>query len=400
MTYPLRAATPADLPEIAIADGRAFGEHLSEEHVAALKGLLDMDRFLLACDGPSIVGITGSFRFSVHVPGGREVPAPGVTWVSVAATHRRRGVLRALLTEQHQQLAAEGMAVSLLTASEGAIYGRFGYGVATRRREVELERRRSVLRPELPDDGGVRFVETPQARTLQPEIYARWAANTPGAVTRDDAHWDWLLSDRPDQRRGGSALFHLVHPDGYVSYRIVDGASGRSARLTGMVAVTEQAHVALWRVLLATDLIDKIETWNRPVDDALPYLLTDPRQVRTTGLGDGMWARVLDVPAALSARTYGAELDVALDVRDELLEGVDVSGRYRLRGGPEGATCTRTDAAPDVTLGVAALGSMLFGDARATTLARAALLDADAALLPRLDHAFGTDRSPQHGTEF
>jgi predicted acetyltransferase len=396
---PLRRATAQDLRAIAVADGRAFGMHHSDADLDDFRPLFDPDRFLLAGDPAAgeIVGVTGSFPFDVTLPGGASLPAPGVSWVSVAATHRRRGILRALLERQHRDFAADGVAVSLLTASEGGIYGRFGYGTATVQRSVEISRRLAALRPGTPDPGGVRQVEGDDARALAPAIHRRWAAVTPGAVSRADAWWDDLLRDREHRRRGGSALFHLVHPDGYAAYRMVH--DDRSCGVVDLFAVTEQAHAALWRVLLGLDLVETITVRSHPLDDPLQLLLTDPRQVRTTGLADGMWARVLDVAAVLSARRYAVELDVVLDVHDPFLQ---LGGRFRLRAGPAGASCERAGAgAAGAAVDIGALGSLLFGGRRAVSLARAGLLECgDAATLRRIDAAFLVDRAPEHDTAF
>jgi predicted acetyltransferase len=249
----------------------------------------------------------------------------------------------------------------------------------------------------VPDPGGVRQVATAELRRLAPELHRRWVARTPGALSRSEAWWDHRLLDREHQRRGASALFHLVHADGYVSYRI--DHSTRTCRVADIVFATDEAYVALWRTLLALDLIETVSWWDAQPDEPLQYLLADRRQLRTTSLDDGMWARVLDVPAALSARRYAVELDVVLDVHDPFL---DRGGRFRLRGGPDGAECTPVGpGAPGVSLGVATLGSLLFGGARAEAHARAGLLDAgDEATLRRFDAAFRSERSPQHGTEF
>ena len=320
-----------------------------------------------------------------------------MTWVSVAVTHRRRGMLRALLTEQHRGFVAAGAAVSLLTASEGGIYGRFGYGIATVHRCGGDHPPAGRVPGRRPDPGGVRQVDTDELRKLAPAIHRRWAAVTPGAVSRSDAWWDALLRDREQRRDGASALFHLLHPDGYASYRMRRGEQHR-LQVVEIVAATEEAHAALWRILLALDLVDTVRA-ARPLDDPLPDLLTDPRQVRTTGLDDGMWARILDVPAALAARRYAVEIDVVLDVHDPFL---DRGGRFRLRGGPDGAECVpSTPAGRRVGVELAALGSLLFGGRRAGTLARAGLVQAaDPAALRRFDVALLADRAPQHGTEF
>jgi predicted acetyltransferase len=393
----IRRATAADLPAMIETDARAFGLTYSTQDREGIHRLLDPDRFLLADDEGEVVGLTGSFPFEVTLPGERPLPAAGVTWVAVAVTHRRRGILRALLAEQHRGFTADGLAVSLLTASEAAIYGRFGYGVATENRTVEIERRRAVLRRDVPDRGGVRHVDTAGLRRIAPDVHRRWAARTPGALSRTDRWWDHLLADPEGRRDGASGLFHLAHADGYVTYRI--DRSTRTCRVLELVAASDEAYVALWRTLLALDLVDTIHCRALAADEPLAHLLTDPRQVRTVGLRDGVWARILDVPAALAARRYASELDVVLDVHDPFL---DAGGRVRLRGGPDGAECVRAESgAPTVGIGVAALGSLLLGGASAGSLARAGLVEAaDPAVLRRLDTAFRGERTPQHGTEF
>ncbi|GAA5134324.1 GNAT family N-acetyltransferase [Pseudonocardia adelaidensis] len=393
----LRRATAADFPAIAVVDGRSFGEHYSHEQLDDIRSVFDPDRYLLAEDRGEIVGVTGSYPFDVTLPGGAAVPAAGVSWVSVAVTHRRRGILRALMAEQHRGFAADGLAVSLLTASEGAIYGRFGYGIATEHREVEIDRRRAAFRADVPDPGGVRQVATSDLRRIAPAIHRRWAAQTPGALSRTDRWWDIHLADREWHRGGATALFHLVHPDGYVSYRI-DRAT-RTCRIADMATAGEEAYIALWRTLLALDLVETVSARSLTAAEPLQFLLADPRQVRTVGQYDGMWARLLDAPAALSARRYGTEVDVVLDVRDPFL---DRGGRFRLRGGPDGAECApAAGGAPVVGIEAAALASLLFGGAHAGSLARARLLAADdPAVVRRLTAAFSGERPPQHGTEF
>jgi predicted acetyltransferase len=397
----LRRVTAADLPAIAEADGRAFGESHSDEDLKDIRKWFDPDRYLVAEEKGAgeqgeVVGITGSYPFDVTLPGGAALPAAGVSWVSVAVTHRRRGILRALLAEQHRGFVADGLAVSLLTASEGGIYGRFGYGIATEHRGIEITRRRAAFRTDVPDPGGVRQVGTAELRRIAPEIHRRWAAQTPGALSRSDTWWDRILADRAEHRGGASALFHLAHPDGYVSYRI-DRASS-TCRIVDMATATDEAYIALWRTLLALDLVDTVTSWSQAAAEPLQFLLADPRQLRTVGQYDGMWARVLDVPAALSARRYGTEVDIVLDVRDPFL---DRGGRFRLRGGPEGAECVPADGgAPVVGIEVAALGSLLLGGGSAGSFARAGLLEADQGVLRRLDTAFRSERTPQHGTEF
>jgi len=395
---PLRRATADDLPAIGAAQGRAFGFHMSPADIEDFRPLFEPDRWLLAhdpADPDPVVAVAASYPFDVTLPGGSVLPAPGVTWVSVAATHRRRGVLRALMTEQLRGFVADGVAVALLTASEGGIYGRFGYGAATTDRRVEIDRRFVMFRPGAPDPGGARFADAAQARAHAPDVHRRWCVRNPGAVSRSERWWENVFLDREHHRGGGTALFHLLHDDGYASFR---RGPNDTCRVADLFAVTEDAHAALWRVVLGLDLVQSVSTTAVPADDPLPFLLADGRRVRTTGLADGLWARILDVPVALAARTYATELDVVVEVGDPFL---DRGGRFRLRGDLDGAVCEPTTGPPDVHLDVAALGSLLFGGHRAQTLARARLIDApDPAVLRRVDAAFTAEREPQYGTSF
>ncbi len=392
----LSRAVAADLPAIARADGRAFGLHYEEQDLDDFRPVFDPARFLLARDpgDDQIVGVAGSFPFHVTPPGGEPIPAEGVTWVSVAATHRRRGILRSMITQLHRGYVDAGVPVALLGASEGGIYGRYGYGVATRQRRVEIDRRQARFRADVPDPGGVRFAETDEARERAPETHRRWCAGQPAALSRSAAWWDHALLDRAHQRRGATARFHLVHRDGYAAYRM----DGDTCRVVEFYAATTEAYLALWRLLLTRDLVTTISTTALTPDDPLPWLLEDPRAVRTTGLTDGMWARVLDVAAVLSARRYAVEVDLVLDVHDAPL-GRD--GRFRLTGGPEGAHCgPAIGAGVDLHVDITALGALAFGGTRARTLARAGFIAGADDRLRLLDAACVAERDPRSGTGF
>lgn len=399
MDFPIRPAAIEDFPEIAAVDGSSFGDPFTSEELADALTIIDPARFLVATDDERIVGVTGDYPFTMTVPGATLV-VPGVTWVSVDVTYRRRGILRELMHRQLSGYVEAGVPAAVLTASEGGIYGRFGYGTASHVRKTEVDRRRATLtRPG--DAGAVHRASTEQAREQFPEIHERWRATTPGALSRTEEWWDRLLLDREYQRAGMSALIHLRHADGYVSYRVKsdwgDGDPRHMCWLVDYVPATEQAHAALWEVLLGMDLFGSIESYRIPIDDPLPYLLTDARRVRTTHVADGLWLRPLDVVAMLSARTYAVEVDSVIEVGDELFG----DGRYLLRGGPDGATCERTERTPDVHLGVAALGSVYLGGVRLEALARAGKVVSDGpGPLARLDRALLADRLPVHGTGF
>jgi predicted acetyltransferase len=399
MDLTIRTAIKEDLDEIVRLDGISFGAQYTEEDIADAFDRVDLSRFLLATDNDRVVGIAGDYPFSMTVPGGA-VEVPGVTWVSVVPTHRRRGVLRQLMHRQLRDYAAEGAPLAILTASEGGIYRRFGYGVATTVRRTVLDRRRALLT--VPADAGrVEVLPADQARTRLPSLHERWRTQVPGGLSRNEAWWDTLFNDRQSMRGGMSGKFYLVHRDGYITYRVkedwADGQPKHQCWITDYAPITEQAHADLWQLLLGMDLFGTIESHQVPVDDPLPFKLDDFRQVRTVAVNDGVWGRPIDVAATLSARTYGVEIDAVLEVTDPLFG----DGQYWLRGGPDGATCSRVSRPATVRMSIDSLGASYLGGHRLLTLASAGSVKADdRAQLTRLDRAFLTDRAPLHGTAF
>lgn len=398
MSYEIRYARRDELSGVTDLDGASFGSQYGPDDIKDVVLDLDVDRMLVAVDGTRIVGASCEVPFSMTLPGGC-TPALGLSWVSVEITHRRRGILRALVEQQLRDAAGRGVPVSVLTASEASIYGRFGFGIATRTATRAVDRRNAhLLAP--PADHGVTRCSTDEARSVLPGLYDRWRRMTPGALDRSDDRWQVALLEREWTQQGRSALFHLVHPDGYVSYRIARGhdahGAGNVCSIVDYVVCSPAAHAALWHVLLGMDLCTRIETDRLPMDDPLPHLLTDSRRVTTTAVADGLWARPLDVAALLSARTYAVELDVVLRVRDPLLGDRTV----RLAGGPDGATCEPTNDNADVELTVAALGGAVVGGSRIAELARSGAVTGPQPLLSRLDRAFLADVEPQLGTYF
>jgi predicted acetyltransferase len=393
----IRKAGRDDLDAIMSLDAASFGETWEPEDFAAVFEVLDIDSFLVADDDGQLVGTTADYPFTMTVPGAT-VDVPGVTWVAVEVTHRRRGIQRMLMERQLADFRAAGKPAAVLTASESGIYGRYGYGVATRVRKIELDRRRVSLR--VPGDATkVRRVTAEEARKRMPEIHERWCAQTSGALRRSEAWWDLLTKDRPSSRMGMSELFYLLHDDGFVAYRVKDDWSdGPQHRcyVADYIIVTPEAHRDLWQVLLGLDLVGSIWGYRVPLDDPLDQLVTESRLVKTTHIGDGLWLRPLDVPALLAARTYAVDVDVVIGVRDPMFG----DGAYRLEGGPSGARCAATDRAPDVTFDVDALGAAYLGGVRLAPSVAAGRIDGDPAVVPRLDRALLTDRLPSYALAF
>ncbi|WP_430334739.1 enhanced intracellular survival protein Eis [Rhodococcus sp. ACT016] len=393
----IRAATESDWPAIELLDSVAFGYHPVPEERTLAKALMRVEDMVLATDDGHPVGLAAHLPLEVTVPGGQQLPTRGVSWVSVAPTHRRRGVLRAMFGHLHQQIAATGVPLSALTASDAGIYGRFGYGPATVAADVTLDRRFARFRGDAPDPGGVRLADATSAARHLPEVYDRWRRIAPGAQARPKPHWDFTFADPEGNRQGGSALFFLLHADGYAMFRRRGEDGQRTAVVEELVAATDGAHAALWRALCGLDLMDHVEA-SVHAADPLRLMLTDSRLVRTTRVADDLWLRIMDVPAALEARTYAADLDTVIEVRDPYL---DAGGTFALTVRDGHAQCRRTDTAPRIALDLDVLGSVYLGDHRIRPFAAAgrvrAASDRD---LAQFDSAFASDRPAVLGWGF
>jgi predicted acetyltransferase len=390
----IRQATPEDYREIARVDGISFGYSLSEQEYDDIFAV-DPPRYWVAVQDGKIIGTAGEHPFEMTVPGGRQLSVPGVTWVSVLPTHRRRGVLRALMQHLLAGYHEHRYPAAVLTASEGSIYRRFGFGPSTQSFKISIDRTKvTPLKPA--DVAEVRYLSAAEAREPVMELHRRWRQQIPGALNRTETWWDYLFRDRESHRDGMSEKFYLVHPDGYLAYRAAevwtDGLPASRCSVVDYRPITPTAHAALWQVLLGMDLFASIDSWELPLDDPLPFLLDDPRQVRIVASKDGMWLRPVEVAALLAARTYSVDVEAVLEVEGE---------RVLLTGGPSGADCVPTDRPADGWLDRAALGAVYLGSHRPSTLHRAGLLQwDDPVLLRRLDLAFATDRTASYGTAF
>lgn len=381
---------------MSLLGGTSFGYSPQPEAETAWRAMIPADGALVVRDGDDLIGQSIYLDLQLTVPGGAVLPVAGISWVAVAPTHRRRGVLRSMYTELHGRIADARYPIAALTASEGGIYGRFGYGPATVEQTFSIDRRFARFHADVPDPGGVRLVKPAEHGTDFAAIYDRWRRLTPGGQLRPQPLWDELLIDRESTRDGGTEWKAFLHPDGYVLYRVhSDGPP--TVRIHELTAVTPDAHIALWRALFGLDLMERIVIGTHP-GDPLPYLLTDPRLVRTTGAVDDLWLRIMDVPAALQARTYQADLSAVVDIRDGFRTD---GGRFRLDIRDGAARCEPTDAAADVHMDLDALGSLYLGSHRASAFVAANRLRCpETDLVHRLDAAFVSDVPAELGFGF
>ncbi|MET7810764.1 GNAT family N-acetyltransferase [Streptomyces sp. NPDC005395] len=353
---------------------------VAEEQVEARRRQFVRGRSLGAFDGDRCVATFRSFDQELTAVGGRPVQADAISNVTVTATHRRRGLLTRMMAQDLAAAKERGDVVATLIAAEYPIYGRYGFGPATTMTEWTVDVPRAGLdrRWAAPEDGGrIDLVDGEDVRKLGPELHERLRRAQPGAVSRTELWW---------QSRTG-----VVNMNGtpwtepyYVLYRSADGgveglASYRTddhwgdakqplntATVEWLIGVTPAAERALWHYLCSIDWVQTVKSGWRSPDDLLPLLLPDPRAARITTQADWLWVRILDVAAALEARTYDGQGAVVLELVDR---GGLTGGRWRLEAGPDGASCTPTTESAHVVLDVGDLAALWLGDESAVRLA-------------------------------
>jgi predicted acetyltransferase len=418
--HPMRPVSREEFEAFRYVDVHAFHAGVpSPERMAVGQGVFEPDRSLAAFDphaesfagaGPAregdIVGTAGAFSFQMAVPGA-VLPVAGVSYVGVLPTHRRRGIARALMTRQLSDIAARGAEpVAALWASEAPLYGRYGYGRATSVAGFTVGRGEGAL--ETPRDPSIslRLVSPADAVADLATVYDSVLPAQPGFFARGEAWWNRVLADIEAERGGWGQLRCLLAADpagprGYALYSAQAGWDESDFLPDSKISVRELvardplASAALWRDLLSRDLVTEVRAMGRPADDPLLYQLADPRRARPQ-TSDGVWVRIIDVPRALRSRAYSCPVEVVLEVTDALLPAN--AGRWRLSaaGGPgDEVTCSRTDDAADVALGVRELGAAYLGGTRLGTLAAAGLVtEHRTGALGRLSAAMSWDPSP------
>jgi len=379
-----------------------FHATVREEDRRLGRATFEVERSLGLFEGDRVVGSAAIYSRDLTVPGG-PLPVACVTWVAVAPDRTRRGLLTRMMRHQltglHEQ---RGEPVAALWASESAIYGRYGYGLASQHARLAVRSREVRLRPGSPAGAGtVRVGEPAALRADLAEAYEKVRPTRVGHLDRRGAWWDHVLADPEHHREGASPLRAAVHdgaggPDGYALFAVAgrwdDLGPDGEVRLRELHAATPEAEAALWRWLLELDLTRSVVSRGVPADCPLLHLVDEPRRVRAT-LGDGLWVRLVDVDRALEARAYAAALDAVLEVTDPTCRWNE--GRWRLVADGAGASCTRTDAEPDLALSSTELGAAYLGGTTLASLAAAGRVrELRPGALRAASLAFGTERPP------
>lgn len=399
MSWEVRPCTSSEEVRAAVAPiWHYFGRsEPAGDQIERLTRVLPAERVYGAWEKGRVVGGAGAFPFELTVPGGR-VPAAGVTVVGVLPTHRRRGVLTAMMRAQLDACRDRGESVAYLWASEDMIYGRYGYGIASLTGEIELPRDRSSYDAPFEPFGETRLVPLHSAEDLVAPVYERVAIQTPGMFARSSDWWQArALTDPEWRRQGGGELQCVVlesngAPTAYALYRM-NMAWDRGVQ-TGAVQVVEamgdspEATRAIWRYLLDVDWMARVRALFLPLDHPLFLLVAEPRRLRFN-IRDGLWVRLVDVGAALSARAYAAPGAVVIEVLDRFCPWNQ--GRWRVSDGG----VARTEAEPELRCDVTSLGSVYLGGFTWAQLGRALRVDElRPGTLARADALFHADRAP------
>ncbi|WP_326947191.1 GNAT family N-acetyltransferase [Amycolatopsis sp. NBC_01307] len=358
---------------------------------------LEMDRGLLAvtADGRP-VGTAAAHSFELTLPGGTLTPVAGVTAVGVVPTHRRQGVLTAMMRHQLAEVRARGEFLSVLLSSEAVIYRRFGYGPATYTGRLTVPRHRAVFAVpragEPAATGSIELRQRAECGDLLEEIYDRYRRTQPGALSRPHHWWTSGAGQPPVSLAQRHIAVHRDAdgvPDGYAAYSLSEPTT-----LTADEIITSDDAVftTLARFLLSHDLVTKVVLKQVPPGHPLRWQLTDFRAAEASDEGDWLWVRLLDIPRALTARGWSTDGELVLDVTDPFLTE---QGRYLLSVRAGKATCTRTDREPDLSLDVSDLGSIYLGGTAPSTLVRAGHIRAhNPAAVATADNLFRAERDP------
>lgn len=412
--YPIRPVSLDEAAAFAAVSNQAFNSTWPADAALRLDLVtLEADRSLAAFDGDRIVGTAAAYTFQMAVPGGMAAVA-GVSWVSVLPSHRRRGILSSMMRRQLADISSRGEAVAALYSSEAAIYGRYGYGVASEHLRFTIRRGEGRMLPQLHEreaagpDGGIRLrlADPAESRTELAKVYDAILPSRPGMLARDDRWWDSAVADPEFARGGASPLRCLIAEDdagprGYALYSVrpnwgEDALPAAVLDVRELQAADPAARAAIWTDLLTRDLVGEVRARLRPVDDPVLHMLADRRRARPY-LTDGLWIRLVDLPSALVSRRYACEVDVVIEVTDDLL--AENSGRWRLQAGgpsdPAPASCERTSAAAGAVIPARALGALYLGGTRPGSLAGAGqVAELRPGTLAALSAAMSSDPAP------
>lgn len=378
MSVEVRACPPERFNELLKLAEITFGDDVSDDLVGRVGLVADKERWFAPFEGERMVGTSGVLGLRMTVPGG-ELAMGGITWVTVLASHRRRGLMSAMMRLMIDDCHRRGEPLAGLWASEGAIYQRFGFGLATTCINLEAEPWAVGFARDWPREGSFRIVPAGEGRELVAPVYEAAMAGRSGFLARTPPWWTGILPLADKDAKGGEARRLVVYetadgPEAYAVYKTkMDwNTRGPAGVLTVEEAIgsTPRGTREIWRYLLEVDLVRTLRAWRLPFDHPLFMLAAEPRRLGTS-LGDGLWLRIVDVAVALEGRTYGidgaADATLAFELKDEYCPWN--AGRWQLEVAGGRAHARRTDRAAALALDANDLASLFLGGVSATALA-------------------------------
>lgn len=380
----------------------AAGLKADEGRISWRRKLWEPDRGLAANDGTEIVGVASCYSHHMSVPGG-VLPVASINGVGVLPTHRRQGILTSLIHGHLQAAQLRHEPLAALWASSSQIYGRYGFGIATREVHLELDPRANELRREVATakGGQIRSLGFHEAMSKLPDVYERVRSARPGMLARTGPWWrNRVLSDKPGQPPGLRSLVTVTFDNKIEGYTIYSTAPAQDERrkadhrleVLELIAATPHAHAALWQHCMNLDLVGRLRARHRPIDDPVMHFLTEPRQA-TLYPTDGLWLRLVDIMAALTGRAYRSRERMVIGVEDSFCPSN--SGNFLLETDIQASSCTRTTSPPDLHLDVATLSRTYLGDVTFAQLAAAGLVvERTKGVIERADRAFQTGVAP------
>ena len=362
-------------------------------------------------DHGRIVATLATEQRTLTVPGPdggtRDVETDGLTGVTVAATHRRQGLLTTMIGESLRAAKERGDALAILIAAEWPIYGRYGYAPAVSVADFTYHTKRpNAALPGVPA-GSVRHVEPDELDPFAAQIFDAARRRRVGQVDRRRPWWDRRLGVNGYERIGTQPHWILHEgpdgPDGLLAWQVKEDfdLSGQlgAIEVVEFVDASDAAYRDLFAYLSGLDVIGKVKLGQRPLDEPIRWLMTDGRALQLTGTYDFLWLRLLDVPAALSARSYATSGRVVLEVHDESLGGYG-AGRYVLDTDGPNASCSPTKDEPDLVLSHHALAACYLGGHRLRQTALRGVEEVTSGALALADVLFSVPLAPLNQTGF
>ncbi len=349
-----------------------------------------------AFDGEQMAASSGGYPFIICM-NGKKAAMQGVTAVGCEPTYRRRGIVRKLITDLLHRAKEEGQPGSILLASRGAIYQRFGYGHASNMVSYEFDPRRAAFQLEHPDDGYLKRLSYEEAKPVVMQVYKEYARPRSMLALRVEPVWERFIGDIAKNKAYCMAHFNKDNvPDGYAIYttKWEDGNDDQEMVINDVAYTSISAYQAIWNNLVSHDLVGSVKWFLPPDDDPAPGLLLEPRCLKKK-VGDGLWFRVVDVESMLASRGYDVDGDVTIAIDDDDLCPWN-NGVYSISARDGTATVSKSSSGDaDMHCSMNALASLISGYADATWMAQIGRLQfADQAKAGSITQLFKTQYKP------